>query len=429
MSLQVAVRVDADCRDGSPDARLAASRDVLAPLGVDLREVDCLADAEGADLIVRVGSHPRPWFAAAGCLDVAEFADLEACLKILARDGLGETLLRGRPREWRAAVAQRLGPLQSAARLYLFGGGLVGRQAAAMAAAYGVVPAGFLDNDASLHGGAVDGLAVLAPEDADLAGATVVVCTGRHFAEITTQLWGLGAGGVLSLSEFSFLLGSPSFPEHDYFADLRRNRFRYVGLMARVADAPSREVLAAVLWHRLTFATGPLRDVCSDDQWFIPEVFAARVDALFVDGGAYDGDTGAEFIRRNGGVGHGVELFEPDPSLAERAQRRMAGVPGARVHRAGLSARPGVMQFASTGGMDGAIAGNCGETINVLSVDGTVGPGVTYLKLDVEGAEEAALQGARRAIAAAHPVVAVAVYHRAADLWRLPAWLDAHAHG
>ena len=124
-----------------------------------------------------------------------------------------------------------------------------------------------------------------------------------------------------------------------------------------------------------------------------------------------------------------MELFEPDACLAEAARRRVASVPGARCTRAGLSARSGVMQFASTGGMDGAIALDHGEVIDVVTVDGSVGARVTYLKLDVEGAEEAALRGARRTIAVAHPVIAVAAYHRAADLWRLPAWIDAHAQG
>ena len=45
---------------------------------------------------------------------------------------------------------------------------------------------------------------------------------------------------------------------------------------------------------------------------------------------------------------------------------------------------------------------------------------VTFLKLDVEGAEREALLGARSMISSNRPIVAVCVYHGPVDLWEIP---------
>jgi hypothetical protein len=44
----------------------------------------------------------------------------------------------------------------------------------------------------------------------------------------------------------------------------------------------------------------------------------------------------------------------------------------------------------------------------------------TFLKIDVEGAEEAVLDGAKQTIRKHHPRIAVSVYHKGDDLRRIP---------
>ena len=314
-------------------------------------------------------------------------------------------------------------PLEPGEPVWLFGAGLVGRQTAALMASLSRPARGFLDNDARLAGRTVAGLPVLRPTDADLRSGHVVVCAGSRHEAIAEQLAGLGVERPLGLSELMVLLGRPVEPERGYDEDLMANRFRYLGLFARLEDAGSRRTLTGVLRHRLTYLPEPLRAVCAGDQWFIPEVFRPDPAAVFVDGGAFDGDSAADFVQRNGGPGEALELFEPDDALCDLAKRRFRGVRQARVHRAGLSDVAGTATFAATGGMDGALAGD-GHPVRVVRLDEAVDAAVTYLKLDVEGAEEAALRGARRSIEASRPILAVAAYHHASDLWRIPAWID-----
>jgi hypothetical protein len=51
------------------------------------------------------------------------------------------------------------------------------------------------------------------------------------------------------------------------------------------------------------------------------------------------------------------------------------------------------------------------------------GVDVTFLKMDIEGAEPDALAGAAKLIARCRPVLAICVYHRQDHLWTIPLWI------
>ena len=61
--------------------------------------------------------------------------------------------------------------------------------------------------------------------------------------------------------------------------------------------------------------------------------------------------------------------------------------------------------------------------IDVVRADDVVdGKRGVYIKLDIEGAEMAALRGMPRLLAS-DPIVAVSIYHKPDDLWEIPLYL------
>lgn len=47
----------------------------------------------------------------------------------------------------------------------------------------------------------------------------------------------------------------------------------------------------------------------------------------------------------------------------------------------------------------------------------------TFIKMDIEGAEMEALEGAKRRIMNGTPKLAICVYHKAEDIWKIPLWI------
>lgn len=173
------------------------------------------------------------------------------------------------------------------------------------------------------------------------------------------------------------------------------------------------------------------------EQYRHPAIEAANVRPgdLAIDGGAFWGDT-ALWLAEQCGEGGSVVAFEADPSHVPvlRANLSAAGAVGARVtvREQALWDDEATLRFASHGPASTAVLD--GELrVASVALDRLVERGelerLDFLKLDVEGAELAALRGAAGALRRFRPRMAIAVYHRARDVLDIPRWIDAHVAG
>lgn len=62
---------------------------------------------------------------------------------------------------------------------------------------------------------------------------------------------------------------------------------------------------------------------------------------------------------------------------------------------------------------------------NIRKIESVIDDTVGFIKMDLEGYEENALQGAKGIISNQKPVLAVSVYHKRWDIFRMPALLPA----
>ena len=58
--------------------------------------------------------------------------------------------------------------------------------------------------------------------------------------------------------------------------------------------------------------------------------------------------------------------------------------------------------------------------IRVTAMDEVIRERVTFIKLDIEGSEYQAICGAERLIKTHNPKLAISVYHKPEDIWKLP---------
>lgn len=66
------------------------------------------------------------------------------------------------------------------------------------------------------------------------------------------------------------------------------------------------------------------------------------------------------------------------------------------------------------------MGGGCIKTLTLDAVLNQREDKVTYIKMDIEGAEGAAIDGAKKIIMEDHPKLGVCIYHKEEDLWELP---------
>lgn len=93
----------------------------------------------------------------------------------------------------------------------------------------------------------------------------------------------------------------------------------------------------------------------------------------------------------------------------------------------GLWSREETLYFAGNADQGSKIIETEGQdvmTVPVAAIDDVAGgEKVTFIKMDVEGAELEALKGARKTIEKHHPRLAISIYHKPEDIWEIPAYI------
>ena len=144
---------------------------------------------------------------------------------------------------------------------------------------------------------------------------------------------------------------------------------------------------------------------------------------IFVDGGCYDGKNSFEFKKwcNNSGVKETfIYAWEPDPKTLQACKSMLdANQCRYKIIDKGLWSEKDTLCF-TTADTSSAICENGTVHIEVDSIDNIISEPITYIKMDVEGAEYKALLGAEKTIKKYKPKLAICIYHKPEDVWEIP---------
>ena len=309
------------------------------------------------------------------------------------------------------------------------------RSGAAHLRSSGVRVIGFGDGNASLWGSVVDGLPVWSPGEIarDHGDAAVLVSSSIHDSAICETLDRQGCNWVIPMPVLNYLLPE-YFPCREYTGALEavispECRVRIEMAAEIFADDASRLVFLEKIRYLQTLEKGRLDAIrCSQPIYFDPEVICLIPDEVFVDGGAFDGDTFSQFLHAGRGRFKTYYAFEPDPGNFARLQQRTSEYrERVVVLPAGLADHTGHLTFECGASYDSHMTTASAQsptatTVQVHGLDDffvNLAP-PSFIKLDIEGAESQALNGAKRLITDQQPILAISVYHNPCDLWELP---------
>ena len=159
-------------------------------------------------------------------------------------------------------------------------------------------------------------------------------------------------------------------------------------------------------------------------QYF--DYFEARENEVFVDCGCFDGATCYNFAGWCGAKGFDrIYSFEADPKNYARAKEILAPLGKCELFPYGTADINKKVYFAADAFETSCIISKEEaekrnfegvEEIETAALDDVLeGKKITFIKMDIEGAEYEALQGARKLIMENRPRMAISVYHKFED--------------
>lgn len=324
--------------------------------------------------------------------------------------------------------------------LVFFGAGGTGRAALRSLRRAGIEPMAFTDNSAALWGTEIDGVRVLSPADAarqfGRSATFVVTVLWRSFSPIREQLVELSCLRVVPFLPLFWKHPIECLPHAlvDLPHKVLSQKDDVWKAFALLSDDKSRREYVAQLRLRLLSDFDSLQPPSIHDQYFPDDLFALVANEVFVDCGAFNGDTIRAIIKRRMDFGRIVAL-EPDPINFERLEEYLRELPNAirdkiSPRRLAVGAAKSNVRF-ETAGTIASRASDQGELeVECDALDDILGDcAPTYVKMDVEGAELDALSGARRIMHQNSVLWALCVYHKFDDLWRVPLFISTHTQG
>jgi len=309
--------------------------------------------------------------------------------------------------------------------VYLYGAGFVGRWSIDYLEAMNIPVLGFIDSDESRWGSNFEGKNIYSPSDKLIKSAKTIIISSRHAVpDITASLCHLSAT-LMSIDAFVV--------HHQGKESIQEVELLFAN------DNTSLETFYAVLLSMLEGKTAVLGPYTNSNAFFDHFGFFNRSSEVFVDAGAYVGDTVERFIWSTNGVFSKIHAFEPGKiqfnAMEERVKRLISE----------WALKPNTIQLINMGLSSGSFTTYLSDTPNLIqtrlqknyvsnsenvqnktkietiSIDEYLsGEKLTFLKVDVEGSETELIQGAANSIVKFRPRIALSVYHFPTDIFTLP---------
>lgn len=209
----------------------------------------------------------------------------------------------------------------------------------------------------------------------------------------------------------------------DNIGDILSNIEKYRQVRNILEDEESKSTFDNILDFRGNFNSNSLNyfKMRIDEQYF-EEFLCLDENEVFLDCGGFDGDTTIKFIENNPRYKK-ILYFEPSKNSFEISKNKLQNVKNINLYNYAIGNCNGQVTFDNSLSSASKISEEGSEVIEIRMLDSVIDEKVTFIKLDIEGAELDALQGAKSIIDKYKPKIAVCVYHNQEHFWKIPEFL------
>lgn len=188
----------------------------------------------------------------------------------------------------------------------------------------------------------------------------------------------------------------------------------------RLFEDDSKRIFAGCVNFMFGGELETLKEITTEKEEVFLNVLKLNSNESYLDLGAYRGDTVEEFLHYCGGEYESITALEPDRRTFKKLCDYLENVPESTAVQKAIFSECKTLFFSSKAGRQSTLSQK-GEKIETTTVDELCkDKKVTYIKMDVEGAETEALEGAKTTLKEQKPKLNIALYHRSSDIFELP---------
>lgn len=249
---------------------------------------------------------------------------------------------------------------------------------------------------------------------------------GSSLEELTESIWPDGSHDpkttLVPVAERHF---NSAATQWGWLGELKGNIERYRWFYDRLEDQKSKNTLTSVMHYRLTWDAAHLIETQDGQKYFDWSLINRPEDATYVDAGAFDGGSVVNFVNTYGNGYNAIHAFEPFSDSFAALQESCGDYRDTSLVNKGLWDKSETLSYVGTN-QSVSVASSPDETVEAggsfetVALDDYLPEAPSLIKMDIEGAELRALKGAKRAIEAGMPALAICVYHLLDDLRTIP---------
>lgn len=282
---------------------------------------------------------------------------------------------------------------------------------------HGIRPSGIFASDDFTRGQQFAGFDVrrLSEIEAEYKSFTIAMAFGTSLPDIMRRIDDISLRHTLIYPDTP-VIGDDFFTKEDFL--MRFKSAQKVNDL--LADNQSQTVFKNVLSFKITGDISYLKEIFTQPDEAYENILKLSGSEIYMDLGAYTGDTIAEFLAHTGGSFKAIYALEPNKKNFRKCVKNTTALNNVYLYNSPAWKNDAFLNFSSGAGRQAQISDK-GSLVWGRSVDSILsGCEATYIKYDVEGADRFAIMGSERTIRKCSPKICTALYHRAYDIIELP---------